>query len=68
MNDEYMKIAEIFRWDITSNIDGLAVRTYTYVLGRTLEEVKAFTRLMFKIFMIWVFTHICRCKPSHLMI
>lgn len=31
---EHMKrIAEIFRHDITSNIDGLTMRTYTHVLG-----------------------------------
>jgi hypothetical protein len=48
---EHLKrIAEIFRHDMTGNIDGLTMRTYTQVLGWTPEEVKAFTPLVVKDF------------------
>ena len=48
---EHMKqIAEVFKQDIRSNIDGLTMRTYTYVLGWTLEDMRAFTPLVVKDF------------------
>jgi SAM-dependent methyltransferase len=48
--EHYKMVAQIFRQDMTGNIDALSMRTYTRLLGWSPEEVRAFTPLVVKDF------------------
>jgi hypothetical protein len=48
--EHYKMVAQIFRQDMTGNIDALSMRTYTRLLRWSPEEVRAFTLLVVKDF------------------